>query len=83
MASWDHLDAATRLQEKYPDRDTDAQVDRIHRAADIYARLAAAPTEVAMLAGSVMEQRLAQRRARRFDFEDVLNKLNDEAGEAS
>lgn len=46
MQAWDHLEAATKIQEKHPDRDIDDIVRRLHRAAELYGQLAAVSDRV-------------------------------------
>lgn len=77
--AWYHLEAATKLQEKYPNQDTDAVVDRLHRAADIYAHLATVPPSVGIAGGTVLLGRAEQDRSRTNRFDDLLSKLNAEA----
>lgn len=79
VQAWDHLEAAMKLQEKYPNQDTDAVVDRLHRAADIYAHLATVPPSVGIAGGTVLLERAEQERGRSNRIDDLLRKLNDEA----
>lgn len=77
--AWDHLEAATRAQEKYPNLDTDPVVDHLHRAAEIYAQLATAPASVGSSSGTVLAQRAERERLRVNRIDDLLERLNDEA----
>ena len=81
IAAWNHLEAATRLQEKYPERDTDPIVDRLHRAAGLYAQLACAPTDVGRDAGAVMAERRDTDEGWRRNFEATMKKRKDKTGE--
>ena len=83
VQSWDHLEAATKLQEKYPNQDTDAVVDRLHRAAGIYAQLANVPPAVGIAGGAVLIGRAERDRSRVNQIDDLLSKLNEEAGESA
>lgn len=58
VAAQDFLAAATELQRKFPDEPSAAaHIDRYHRAADIYARLASAPARVGQAAGDAIARR--------------------------
>lgn len=81
IRAWDHLEAATKLQEKYPDRDINEVVNRVHRAAEVYAQLAGAPAGVGHAAGSLMAERKETEGHWRRNFEATMRERKDKTGE--
>ncbi len=72
MQAWDHLEAATKVQKIYSDRDTDSAVGKLHRAAELYALLADCADSVGEGAADILVQRREQERAHRRQMDEFL-----------
>ncbi len=72
VAAWEQLQAATKFQKKYPDSVAGECVDRMHRVADILARLAAAPTPVGEGAHAVIVEQDRERKRHEASLKDFL-----------
>ncbi len=77
IQAWDHLEAATKVQEKHGGKaGVDAAVDKLHRTAELYAALADVPETVGIQAAELLQQRKEQDEQQRRMMKDFMSEFD-------